>query len=277
MNGYSTQEVAELLGLSSARVRRLARSASLNPDRAPRGWYRFDFRDLVLIRTALALEREGITPLKVHRSLRKLKQQLPEGRPLTAIRISSEAEGLVVRDGRLAWNPESGQVQLELADSERGRNVASLDRRRARAVDVADRRLAAEDWYEFGCALQASSEQQAGEAFSRAVELDPGHSDAHVNLGFLLHQAGDLEGAEMRYRLALRANPKNSTAAFNLGVVLEDEGRRDEALAAYHEALQANPKLADAYYNLSRIYEQTGDRATALRHLRSYSELVAIS
>jgi hypothetical protein len=32
--------------------------------------------------------------------------------------------------------------------------------------------------------------------------------------------------------------------------------------------------MADAYYNLARLYDQAGDRATALRHLKSYSELV---
>ncbi len=268
--------MAELLDLSVERVRRLAESASLHPERRPRGWYRFDFRDLVLLRTALALEAEGISPHKVHRSLRRLKRQLPLGRALTAIRITSQPDGLVVRDGRLAWNPDSGQVHLDLDVPADGRAVESLDRRRARPVDPIDRELEAEDWYELGCALQSESPNQAEEAFRRTVDLDPGHSDAHVNLGVLLHERSDLEGAEMRYRLAARANPANATAAFNLGVVLEDQGRCDEAFEAYQAAIESNPSLADGHYNLSRLYEQLGDRPAALRHLRSYSELVKI-
>lgn len=275
MGSYSTSEAAELLGLSPERVRRLAASAALHPDREPRGWYRFDFRDLVLLRTALELEESGVSPRRVHRSLRKLKRQLPDDRPLTAIRIKLEADELVVKDDDLAWNPESGQVQLGLEVQSRS-GVKSLDRRRARPV-AAERRLEAADWYELGCALQASDPGQAADAFRRAVELDPALTDAHINLGVLLHERSDFEGAEVCYRLALRSSPESATAAYNLGVVLEDVGKPDEAMEVYRRAIECNELLADAYYNLSRLYERAGDRAAALRHLRSYSELVKVN
>ncbi|MDP2469730.1 MAG: tetratricopeptide repeat protein [Candidatus Palauibacterales bacterium] len=276
MANYSTGEVAEVLGLSQERVRRLAASADLHPERPARGWYRFEFRDLVLLRAALELEKSGVSPRRLLRSLRDLKRQLPADRPLTAIRITLEADELVVQDEELAWNPESGQVQLGLRVDDSGADVEPLDRRRARPV-TAERRLKAEDWYELGCGLQAGSPDQAMEAFRRAVELDAGLSDAHVNLGVLLHERSDLEGAEVCYRLALRADPQSATAAYNLGVVLEDMGKPDEATEVYRRAIECDPLLADAYYNLSRLYERAGDRAAALRHLRSYSELVKIN
>lgn len=276
MASYSTREAAELLGLSQERVRRLAESASLHPERSRRGWYRFDFRDLVLLRTALELENSGVSPRRLLRSLRDLKRQLPEDRPLTAIRITLEADELVVQDDDLAWNPESGQVRMGLQVESTGANVESLDRRRARPV-ATEKSLEAADWYELGCGLQAQSPEQAAEAFRRAVELDAGLADAHINLGVLMHERSDLEGAEMCYRLALRADADSATAAYNLGVVLEDLGKPEEATEVYRRAIEADPLLADAYYNLSRLYERAGDRAAALRHLRSYSELVKIN
>jgi len=285
VGGYSTREAAELLGLSPERIRRLASSAALHPERGPRQWYRFDFRDLVLLRTALELESAGVSPWRLHRSLRKLKRQLPADRPLTALRIRLEADELVVKDDGLAWNPVSGQVQLGLeVPAEEDADVQSLDRRRARPV-AADRRLTAGDWYELGCGLQATDAVQAAEAFRRAVELDPGLADAHVNLGVLLHEERDLEGAELCYRLALRADPGSATAAYNLGVVLEDLGRAGDAMEAYRRAIECDERLADAHYNLSRLHERAGDRASALQHLRSsalqhlrsYSELVKIN
>jgi tetratricopeptide (TPR) repeat protein len=275
VGSYSTREAAELLGLSQQRVRRLAESAALHPERPRHGWYRFDFRDLVLLRTALELEESGVSPRRLLRSLRDLKRQLPGDRPLTAIRITLEADELVVRDEDLAWNPESGQVQLGL-EVEEGGEVEPLDRRRARPV-AAEKRLEAVDWYELGCGLQAQAPEQAAEAFRRAVELDAGLADAHINLGVLLHERSDLEGAELCYRLALRADPVSATAAYNLGVVLEDLGKPDEATEGYRQAIENDPLLADAYYNLSRLYERAGDRAAALRHLRSYSELVKVN
>jgi len=276
MANYSTREAAEVLGLSQERVRRLAASAALHPERSRGGWYRFDFRDLVLLRTALELEKSGVSPRRLLRSLRDLKRQLPADRPLTAIRITLEADELVVQDDDLAWNPQSGQVQLGLQVEAAGAAVESLDRRRARPV-AAERRLKAEDWYELGCGLQAQSPEQAADAFRRAVELDAGLAGAHINLGVLLHERSDLEGAEMCYRLALRADPDSATAAYNLGVVLEDLGKPVEATEVYRRAIECDRLLADAYYNLSRLYERAGDRAAALRHLRSYSELVKIN
>ncbi len=275
MGSYSTREAAELLGLSPERVRRLASSAALHPDRGAGRWYRFDFRDLVLLRTALELENAGVSPWRLHRSLRKLKGQLPEDRPLTAIRISLEADELVAKDDELAWNPDSGQVQLGL-DVRHRTEIEPLDRRRARPV-AGDRSLTAENWYELGCGLQSTEPEQAADAFRRAVELEPGLADAHINLGVLLHEEGDLEGAELCYRLALRGDPESATAAYNLGVVLEDLGRPDDALGLYRRAIECDELLADAYYNLSRLYERAGDRASALRHLRSYSELVKVN
>jgi tetratricopeptide (TPR) repeat protein len=265
-----------VLGLSPERVRRLAASAALHPGRAARGWYRFDFRDLVLLRTALELEESGVSPRRLLRSLRALKRQLPSDRPLTAIRITLEADELVVQDDELAWALESGQVQLGLEVEEAGGDVQSLDRRRARPVS-ADRDLKAEDWYELGCGLQAQSPEQATEAFRKAVELDPSLAEAHINLGVLLHERSDLEGAELCYRLALRADPESATAAYNLGVVLEDLGKPEEATELYRRAIECDALLADAYYNLSRLYERAGDRAAAIRHLRSYSELVKVN
>ena len=218
MASYSTREAAEVLGLSQERVRRLAASAALHPSRPDRGWYRFEFRDLVLLRAALELEKSGVSPRRLLRSLRDLKRQLPADRPLTAIRITLEADELVVQDDDLAWNPESGQVQLGLQVESPGADVESLDRRRARPV-AADRRLKAEDWYQLGCGLQTQAPDQAAEAFRRAVELDAGLADAHINLGVLLHERSDLEGAEMCYRLALRADPASATASSSCVVV----------------------------------------------------------
>ncbi|MFQ5528729.1 MAG: tetratricopeptide repeat protein [Gemmatimonadota bacterium] len=271
---YSTTEVAELLGISPARVRRLARSAELNPGRDSGDRYEFAFRDLVLLRTAVALEETGITPHRLLRAIRALGAQLPEGRPLTAVRITSEADELVVVDGSLAWNVETGQTWLQLQEAE-SEPIAAIARRRPRA-NVANRKLTPNEWCELGCMLQEESPVQAEEAFRNALSGDPLLADAAVNLGFLLHERQELVAAEEYYRVALEGNTGHAMAAYNLGVVLEDLGTPDEALAKYSQAIESDPLLADAYYNLARLCEERGDRAAALRHLRSYSDLVRI-
>lgn len=275
MSSYSTPEVADLLGISPARVRRLARSARLDPGRDPGTPYAFEFRDLVLLRTAVALEEAGITAHRLLRSIRSLGAQLPSGRPLTALRITSETGEVVAVDDDLAWSVESGQTRLRFEERADDTQVAEIPRRRPRRRG-ADRSPRPEDLYELGCVLQTDDPLKAEVAFRQALEGDPELADAAVNLGWILHERGDIEGAEAEYRRALAADPSHPTAAFNLGVALEDRGAAEEALEAYRAAIDADPLLADAYFNLSRLCERRGDRAAALRYLRSYSELVRI-
>jgi len=271
---YSTREVAELLGISLARVRRLARSAELHPGRDFGDRYEFTFRDLVLLRTAVALEETGITPRRLLKAIRALGAQLPAGRPLTAVRITSEADELVVVDGGLAWNVETGQTWMQLQEDE-SEPISAISRRRPRP-NVASRAPTPAEWYELGCVLQEESPLQAERAFRTALKGDPSLADAAVNLGFLLHERQEFGAAEEHYRAALEGNPGHATAAYNLGVALEDLSRPDEALAMYLRAIESDPLLADAYYNLARLCEERGDRAAALSHLRTYSDLVRI-
>ena len=104
----------------------------------------------------------------------------------------------------------------------------------------------------------------------RALELDPYHSDAHVNLGRLLQEAGEFDAAEEHYNHALTSEPDNVLAAFNLGTLFEDMGRVEDAINAYKGA----SNLADAHYNLSRLYELVGEHAEALKHLKTYRSLI---
>src|SRR5262249_28980647 len=136
-----------------------------------------------------------------------------------------------------------------------------------------DRDDAADDWYERGCELETQAPVDARAAYVRAVEIDPGHAAAHVNLGRLLHEAGEIDAAERHYRSALAAQPADATAAFNLGVALEDVGGADQAITAYEQVVASDPGYADAYYNLGRLCESLGRRAEAIRHLRTYRKL----
>ncbi len=113
MKGYAAKDVARLLGLSPIQVRAFARSGFLQPDRGPRGEFRFSFPDLVLLRAAKGLAEARIPLRRITHALRKLRQQLPSGRPLSAVRITAEGDRIVVHDGATAWNPESGQLQLD--------------------------------------------------------------------------------------------------------------------------------------------------------------------
>jgi len=276
LEGYATREVAELLGLSACQVRSYVRGRFLDPARGPRGAFRFSPQDLLFLRTAKGLLTAHVGPRRVRRVLARLREQLPDARRFAGLRITAEGGRIVADDGELRWQPESGQTVFDFERSEIAPKMAPVVRhafaRPSRAEHAEE--LAAEDWYQRGCELEPDFASEAREAYEKAVESDPSHADAHVNLGRLFHEAGDPRGAERHYRRALECRPGDTTAAFNLGVALEDLGRLHEAVEAYERVLKTDPSYEDAHYNAGRLYERLGDGTAALQHLKSYRKLI---
>ncbi|HEY8206142.1 MAG TPA: tetratricopeptide repeat protein [Myxococcaceae bacterium] len=264
--GYSARDLAKLLGLTPAKLKALVRAAM--PDGAERE--HFSFQDLVLLRTAKVLTSSNVPSTRIRKALKALRDQIPEDRPLTGVSIAAEGDRLVARDGGTRWQPESGQVLMDL----RGKEPA-LARKLEPVPDPPDGGggLSADEWYELGCELEESEPLRALGAYRQALALDGRHADAHVNLGRLLQERGDLPGAERHYRAALQIRPEDATAAYNLGTALEDQGRWEDAIAAYSEAIARHPGYADAHYNLARLYERTGEKVAALRHLKTARQL----
>src|SRR5256884_4149344 len=222
MKGYTSRDVARLLGLTVAQVRGFARDGFLTPpSRSGRGTRRklqFSFQDLVILRTAKALVAARIPTRRIRHALKQLRHQLPRGRSLAELRITAEGDRIVVSDGYTAWNPESGQTHLDFAVSDLATRAAPIARRTAQAARAAEGDLDAVDWYELGLELEAVEPGEARDAYRRALELDAHHADAHVNLGRLLHEQGMIEEAERHYRLAPRRKPGPNTPAVNPGV-----------------------------------------------------------
>jgi tetratricopeptide (TPR) repeat protein len=270
MTGYTTEEVARLLGLSAAQIRSYTRAGFLSPARRARGDLRFTFQDLVLLKAAKGLLAARIPAAKIRVSLRRLKQQLPKGRALSELRITAEGHRVVVRDEAVAWIPESGQLVLDFDVATLAQRAAPLARRQAAAARRAEDDLDAEQWFGLGLELEVSAPGEARDAYRRALELDPHHADAHVNLGRLLVEADRAEEAETHFRAVVAEHPEHATAWFNLGIALEDRRRTNDAVKAYERAIAADRRLADAYFNLARLYEQSGKRAAALRNLSKY-------
>ncbi len=187
------------------------------------------------------------------------------------MRIAASGERVVVQDEDTAWDPETGQVAFDFSVGELAARAAPLDRNGGRSPQGES--LTADQWFDEAHDLEAVSAQRARTAYGRALALDPAHAGALLNLGRLLHEEGDLEGARDHYRRSLEADPSSGLAAFNLGVALEDLGRREEAVAAYRRALDAEPGLAAAHFNLAGLLEAQGDVAAAVRHLATYRRL----
>lgn len=272
MHGFGTAEVARLLGMSPRQVRRVARTGLLRPVRVSRGAYRFSFQDLVLLRAAKALADAAVPGKRIHRALRSLARQLPENRPLSELRLTAEGSAIVVRDGRAAWIPESGQLTLDFLVADLATQVAPLAHQHARRRGQ-EQPADAKGWFDLALELESVAPAEAEDGYRRALQLDPDLTEALINLGRLLQGQGRLHEAEDLYRRARTGQPDLAVAAFNLGTVLDEQRRPQEALEAYLSAIELDPGFADAHYNLSGLYEQLGNTVAAFRHRRRYREL----
>lgn len=273
MRGYSTRDVAELLGLTPPRIRSFARAGFLSPAKSPSGQYRFSFQDIILLRTAKELDEAQVQPRTLMRALRALREQLPNGQSLAALRVTADGDRVVVREQDTVWNPESGQIQLDFSVSELAGKVTPLLQSAARDTRQNDS-ASSEDWFELGADFEAIGEiEEARAAYFRALELDADNPEANINLGRLLHAEGNASDAADLYRTALATSPNHATASYNLAVALEDMDSITEAIASYRQALVSDPDFADAHYNLAQLYERNGDQRAALRHLQRYRAL----
>jgi hypothetical protein len=279
---FSLRETGRILELPEARLRRLARAGLLAPQRGPIGPLSFGFRDLLLLRTTKELLESGVPMRRVRRVWSSLRRQLSDEVPLTSITIRASGDRVVASDGSHAWQPDSGQVLLdfEAAGAAEGPGAPEVERAAlpstrgaSRGPEPAADRTEAEDLCDQAAELESTAPANAIDRYLRALELDPGLADAHVNLGRLYQLQGERGRAEAHYRDAVRLAPEDPVPHFNLGVLLEEQGRREDAALAYAQALKRDPDFADAHCNLGLLLESMGRRLEAVRHLMAARRL----
>ena len=123
-------------------------------------------------------------------------------------------------------------------------------------------------------AIPAESFVREGAAHAeRAIELDPGLSEAHCAQGAVLLAQGQAREAEAAFRLALKLNPGNSPAAFSYGNMLAGQHRFEEALAMFEQVLERSPFDATLRGYKGWTHDYLGDHEEALA---SYSRARAI-
>lgn len=81
---------------------------------------------------------------------------------------------------------------------------------------------------------------------------------AYNNLGNLLKEKGDFNGAKKAYETTLKIDPSFVNGYYNLGMTLKEMGLFKDAIAAYVKAIDLNPKYAQAYQNLGVVLLKVG-------------------
>jgi tetratricopeptide (TPR) repeat protein len=265
MHAYDAKDLRRIFGLPSSAVRSLARAGYIHPQRLE-GRVNYSFQDLRVLRTVSALRAANIPTRKINRALQRLRAAGADESVFSSLSVAAMGDEVAVRDGRVMWESESGQYALPL-DAGNAAEVAMMNR------DLTEPALAsmADEHFADGFALEDSDTVAAQSAYTACLDIEPGHAEARINLGRLLHLRGQLAEAEGVYRAA---EQPGAVLAYNLALLLEDLRRDQEAIASYREAVALDPQLEDAYFNLARLCERVGDAQNSLRYLLAYRRLL---
>ena len=264
---FTAADLRRILRVNESGLRSYLRAALLPvPPTSP---CLYSFQNLVLLRAAQGLKEAGVSVRQIRRVLLSLQRQLGEGQGMSSLKIYASGKRVVVWDGRSHWQPDSGQFLLNFDTKQ----MVQPARIKVKGGGRPSQAEAALTWFERAMALQADSPDEARRAYQEALRFQPAFVEAHVNLGLLNHNAGELKEAETCYRRALQYGPDSALAHFNLAVVLEDQQDKSGALAAYAQALKRAPDFQEAHWNLAQLYEQLGRRLEAIRHYAAAKRL----
>lgn len=122
--------------------------------------------------------------------------------------------------------------------------------------------------------LDAGRPGDAGEAVSRALELDGGErSDVFRVRGRVAQEEGRLEEAAEAYRSALVLDPEDAWSMNNLALIHIHRGDFERALPPLARAVQLRDDVPVFQNNLGTALEKTGRFATAAEAYRKADEL----
>ena len=148
------------------------------------------------------------------------------------------------------------------ADEAKALLVAARTPAAPRVVDLALAR--AEN--RIGIALASAGRgDEAAFAFKRACDLDPSWAPPHANLGALWQRLERPRAALASYGRALAIDPTHGLAQFNLGTLLRERGDLDGAARAFAAAVSA--EHAGARAELALTEAERGDDARAIELL----------
>jgi len=133
----------------------------------------------------------------------------------------------------------------------------------------------ADAWNSLGVAYdELGRDEEAIEAFRRALRIDPARPDAHSNLGTLLSRRDRASEALGHFEAAIRTEPDCFECHLRRGILLRDLGRMEEAVAELEWSTSFDPLHPWAHYNLGIALQLQGrmDRAIA-----EYREVVRLT
>jgi tetratricopeptide (TPR) repeat protein len=259
---YSTRAAARILAVSPDRIRYWVRQRLIKPNGKRGRRYRFGFHDLLVMRMAKELLPDRRHLQSLQRCVDRVRTFAGTSRPLTSLKLESRDGVILVRQGEITFEAESGQLRLPFepprttAKVEEGFGQARLRERFEEA-----RRVAENDPF------------RALTLYSDLLGREPRNFELHLRMAALLEREGDLAGALRHLLGAAVLVPTNAEVHQRLGVLYRKRDEHHNALQSFQRAIECDPASLEAHRNLAELYEKLGHKREAMRHLSTLHRL----
>lgn len=145
------------------------------------------------------------------------------------------------------------EIEKLKAELDTVKNDRSKQLEYANKVDV----LSATDWVEKGLAYYNSNDfDNAIEAHSKAVALDPYYADAYIGRGAAYYYKRQFDRAMEDYNKGISLKPDNAIAYNNRGNAYQVEGQNDRAIEDFNKAISLKPDNVLFYINRGVSYNR---------------------
>lgn len=109
--------------------------------------------------------------------------------------------------------------------------------------------------------------------FTRILSIAPDSFNGNNNMGILLRQRRQYQGAIDHFQRAIARRPDKANPYFNMGNSFKALKQYDQAITAFRKAIDLNPLLAPAHFNLANtLASQFDDHESALHHFKKALE-----
>ncbi|OGQ91094.1 MAG: hypothetical protein A2289_05375 [Deltaproteobacteria bacterium RIFOXYA12_FULL_58_15] len=292
---YTTSQVARLLKLPEHRIRSYVRCGIISggpdigdekqihkaspqkparSDANQKNRLSFDFRDILVLKTVRKLMSAGVPPNRVKQVLAAVRKQLPAERPLSAVRITLKDGVIVVSDGDVHWEPESGQSQLSFAAFDSPVHSQPSNPGSNPGTNPPVNPAVNPSSMAFGMMLGAKTGSMpnwvpggSGDAPPHPVWFRAGNQPT---LSEIIHSKKLSQGVPGAPNGTVKGGTLAINSAdrwFNFGLDQEDSDP-DGAYESYLRALAHNPEHVEAMINIGRLCSEGGDDTRAAAYFR---------
>jgi hypothetical protein len=258
---FSTRTAARILAVSPDRIRYWVRRRLVKPSEMRGRGYQFAFNELLVMRLTKEL-------LPTHRHLRPIRRcferlgtiMTPE-RPVTSLKLFAEDGRLIVRDGGVKFEVDSGQQVLDFDVARFAREIDSNFKPKVSAIlDNAEQ-------------IEETDPARTIRFYSTVAAAEPTNANARMKLGALLEKTGNPREAIKQYLHAATIAPDNAQAHLRLGAIYRMRERLEQSIKSFVRTLKIDPDNLEAHRNLAELYEEIGRKREALRHLSAIHRL----